>query len=345
MYKTTNLGLLLIIAPVAAVACSKADKPAPVDTMYSANALGTPVDNIALSIGEGRMRVDGGRIWYRVVGTGTGMPVMLVHGGPGTNSYALKSLEELGNDRPVVRYDQLGGGKSDGLSDTIGMNIPHFVAELDSLRSALGYERVHLVGHGWGATLALEYSRAHPAHVASLTLAGAMFDMPAWQIAMKRLVATLPESSRTAIADREVDGRFNSPDYRAAIADYFQRYMWIHPVANDADSSAQHVGQRLFEFMHGPSEVTVSGTLKDYDAMSYLKEVKVPALYVVGEFDEATPALVRKYASLTPGARFVLIRDAAHFVTWDNPAATTAAVREFLNSVDRKNAVSGGRRK
>ena len=338
-------GGLLVLTMVAPVACSSPDKQAAIDTTYNPPGLGAPTDNVAMSSGEGRLRVHGGRIWYRVVGTGTGTPVILLHGGPGTNSYALKSLEELGNDRPVIRYDQLGGGKSDGLSDTIGMNIPHFVAELDSLRAELGYDRVHLVGHSWGATLALEYYRAHPEHVVSLTMAGAIFNMPAWEIVLKQMIAALPDSSRKAIADREVDRHFNAADYRVALNEYFKRYMWIHPVGDDVDSSGQHVGQRLFEFMHGPSELTVSGTLKDYDATSFLKEITVPALYAAGQYDEASPALVRRYASMTPGARFVLIRDAAHFITWDNPTATTAAVREFLASVDSRSAEGVGRPK
>src|SRR6185312_3862825 len=51
-------------------------------------------------------------------------------------SFYLKPLEALGNDRVVIRYDQLGAGKSDPLTDTTKMTIAHFVAELDSRRSA-----------------------------------------------------------------------------------------------------------------------------------------------------------------------------------------------------------------
>ena len=54
--------------------------------------------------------------------------MILLHGGPGFNSFYLKPLEALGNERVVVRYDQLGAGKSEGMTDTAKMNIPHFVA-------------------------------------------------------------------------------------------------------------------------------------------------------------------------------------------------------------------------
>ena len=330
-----------LLALIAGASCAKSEAPAIIDSAAIASV--DPLRNdVALSPGEGRLRVDGGRIWYRVAGAGRGVPVILLHSGPGLNSYALKSLEELGNDRPVVRYDQLGGGKSDNLNDTTKMNIARFVAELEALRAQLGYDKVHLIGHAWGATLALEYSRAHPEHVVSMTLAGARLDMPSWKTGVQRLVASLPDSSRKAVAASEADGHFNSPEYRAAIADYFQRFMWRKPVVDDVDSASQHVDQILFEYMHGPSEFTVLGTLKDYDATPFLNEVKVPTLYVVGEFDEALPSLVRKYVSLTPGARYSSIAGAAHFISWDNPVATTMVIRDFLGSVDRANAGTMG---
>ena len=126
------------------LSCGEGGRPQQADSTASAVAdTAAP----ALSAGESYLAVPDGRIWYRKTGTGTGTPVILLHGGPGFNSFYLKSLEALGDDRPVIRYDQLGAGKSGPMTDTANMTIAHFVRELDSLRSALGYERVHLVGH------------------------------------------------------------------------------------------------------------------------------------------------------------------------------------------------------
>jgi len=129
-------------------------------------------------VGEGRVAVEGGTIWYRVSGVSEGVPIFLLHGGPGFSSFYMKPLEALGDEWPIVRYDQLGGGKSDRISDTALFTIDHFVGELDSLRAHLGFERVHLLGHSWGTILAVEYYRAHPEHVASLILESAALDIP-----------------------------------------------------------------------------------------------------------------------------------------------------------------------
>ncbi|HSB53665.1 MAG TPA: alpha/beta fold hydrolase, partial [Gemmatimonadales bacterium] len=162
-------------------------------------ALGCRRETIPIPTGEGRLAVPGGRIWYTVTGTGSAAPLVLLHGGPGFSSFYLKPFEALGGDRPVIRYDQLGGGKSDRISDTAMFTIPHFVAELDSLRAALGIARWHLLGHSWGTILALEYYRAHPDRVASLTFASPVFDLPAYERHARDLLATLSDSSQQAV--------------------------------------------------------------------------------------------------------------------------------------------------
>ena len=101
-------------------------------------------DQPTLIVGEAKLPVPGGNIWYKISGTGKNIPLVLLHGGPGYSSFYLKAFEELGNDRQVIRYDQLGAGKSDHISDTALFTIDHFVRELDSLRRFLGLK------HGWG---------------------------------------------------------------------------------------------------------------------------------------------------------------------------------------------------
>jgi proline iminopeptidase len=285
-------------------------------------------------VGEGRLAVQGGTIWYRVSGVSDGTPIFLLHGGPGMSSFYMKSLEALGDERPVVRYDQLGGGKSDRISDTALFTIAHFVSELDSLRAHLGYERMHLLGHSWGTILAVEYYRAHPEHVASLTLESAALDIPAWVQNAHRLVRTLPESAQRTIAVREAAGQFDAPDYQAAVNEFYGRYVWRHPVMADLDSTMSTINEAIYGYMQGPSEFTITGTLKDYDATPFLPQVRVPTFYTVGEFDEADTTTVKRFASLTPGAQVAVLAGAAHITPWDAPEENVRVVREFLHQAD-----------
>ncbi|MBA2687926.1 MAG: proline iminopeptidase-family hydrolase [Gemmatimonadaceae bacterium] len=286
--------------------------------------------------GENYLAVPGGRIWYKVSGEGSGTPVILLHGGPGFTSVYMKSLEQLGADRKVIRYDQLGSGNSTKVSDTAMFNIPHFVAELEALRAHLGYDKVHLFGHSWGAILGLEYYRAHPEHVASLIEASPALDIPAWEKHARDLVKTLPDSMQRVIAKREAEGNFEAPDYQAALMEFYGKYVWQRPVQPELDSIFAGANQGIYNYMQGPSEFTITGTLKKYDATPYLKDVKVPTLFMVGELDEANPATVKRFAAMTPGSEFAVVPNAAHIFTWDNPKDANRLIMDFLRSTDSR---------
>lgn len=283
-----------------------------------------------------RLAVNGGSIWYRVTGTGSGTPVILLHGGPGFASHYLKPLEALGDDRLVIRYDQLGSGKSDATTDTTLFTVAHFVDQLEQLRRHLQLQRFHLYGHSWGTMLAVEYYRAHPEAVASLTLASAALDSRAWERHTRELLATLPDSMVRAVEKREAERNYQAPDYQAALNEFYGRYVWRQPVVADLDSLMNSFNTAIYEYMWGPSEFTVTGTLKEFDAKPLLPSITVPVLYTVGEHDEANPATIQEFGRLTPGSRVVVIPAAAHITAWDNPTADVAAVRSFLREADTR---------
>jgi len=320
---------VLLAATLVVVSACRDSKPAQTDS-----ARVTPPPAAALPADEQMLPVPDGRIWYRKTGTGTGTPVILLHGGPGFSSYYLKSLEALGSDRPVIRYDQLGGGKSDRITDTSLFTIPHFVRELDSLRAALGYDKIHVLGHSWGTILAYEYYRAHPEHVASIVFGSACLDLPAYEKRARSLVATLSDSAQKAIKSAEDTKKYDAPSYQNAINEFYGKYVFRRPVEADLDSTFKTVNDGIYNYMQGPSEFTITGTLKKYNVRSGLAAIKVPTLYTVGEFDEVGPDLVRGFAAATPGAKFELIPGSAHITPWDNPEAMLSVVREFLLKAD-----------
>ena len=66
---------------------------------------------------DGFVPVTGGRVWFHEVRSNEATPILLLHGGPGVASDYLEPLEALADEWPVVRYDQLGGGRSDHPDD------------------------------------------------------------------------------------------------------------------------------------------------------------------------------------------------------------------------------------
>lgn len=107
---------------------------------------------------------DGAELWTAV--TGTGPPVVLLHGGPGLWDYLAPLAALLDGTFTVIRFDQRGCGRSTGNDGPF--TIAQAVADLDEVRAALGYPRWAVAGHSWGAELALRYAAACPDRVTSV---------------------------------------------------------------------------------------------------------------------------------------------------------------------------------
>jgi proline iminopeptidase len=285
-------------------------------------------------VGEFSFAVPGGKIWYKVSGNGRGVPLVVLHGGPGMSSIYLKVFDELGNDRQIVRYDQLGSGNSDKITDKTLFTIDRFVKELELLRVHLGVEKWHVLGHSWGTVVALEYYRAYPERVSSLIFGSQCLDVKGWVQSTKKLLTTLPVQLQDAVKKAESTNNYDDPMYKEAMDQFYSLYIWRHPVKADLDIMLATCNTDMYAYMWGPSEFTVTGTLKDYNPFSFLSQIKVPTMFTVGEFDEIDPAMVKKLADKVPGAKYVMFTGSGHITTWDARDENLKVVREFLQSVD-----------
>jgi proline iminopeptidase len=285
---------------------------------------------------EGFIEVTGGRVWYRIVGAGPGTPILLLHGGPGVSSQYLKPLAALGDERPVIFYDQLGCGHSDHPTDTTLWRIDRFVDEITRVRQALGLKEVHLCGHSWGTILAAEYMFTHPKGVRSLILASPALSVPLWAHDADSLRSTLPDSIKTMITRHEKDGTTDSPEYQSALMVYYTNFLGRrHPWSADVDSTFAGLNAGLYGYMQGPSEFTITGTLKNYDCTAKLGGIKVPTLFTAGRYDEAVPSTVKHFRSLIPGSELAVFDSSGHLTMQDEPENYVKVLRDFLHRVEK----------
>ena len=92
---------------------------------------------------------------HRLAGyrTGSGTPLLLVHGGPGVPcGYVYEAhAHYAGEGFEVVSWDQLGCGRSDRPDDPSLWNVARFVDEVEEVRRQLGWDRFILMGNSWAA--------------------------------------------------------------------------------------------------------------------------------------------------------------------------------------------------
>jgi proline iminopeptidase len=289
-----------------------------------------------LKEGEGKVSVQGGKIWYRIIGKGKGIPILMLHGGPGGTSRSFYQFESIGNDRPIIIFDQLGSGRSDYHTDTSLLKVSLFVEQVSALVGSLQLNSFYLHGHSWGTALALEYYLQYPKGVKAIIFNSPYFSTKLWKKDADILIKTLPDSIQIAIAEAEKTGNYNSAAYTNANTVYAKNFGVRNTrLSSDLDTIMAAGNGFIYNYMWGPTEFTATGTLINYDRISSLPKIKVPALFITGEFDEARPQTVRYFSSLVKNSQFGIIEGAGHGTMHDNKAKNIQLIKDFIATVEQ----------
>jgi L-proline amide hydrolase len=273
----------------------------------------------------GRLLFRGFRTWYEVVGDDEEpgrLPLLCLHGGPGSTHDALEPLHALAaQGRRVILYDQLGSGDSDRPDDPSLWTVETFLDQLRTVREALGLERLLLFGSSWGGMLALEYALTRPQGLAALALNSTPTSAPRWAEETRRLAAELPPGLDEKEADKE----------------YWRRHVCrLDPEPEAMQRTRTKFGKQVYETMWGPNEYTVTGTLKDWDVTDRLSEIDLPVLITSGRHDECTPKLVEALHGGIAGSEWVVFEESAHMPHFEETERFLSVVGAFLDRVERR---------
>jgi len=173
---------------------------------------------------------DGALLWTVVEGAGP--PAVLCHGGPGLWDY-LGGLSALLRDvLRVHRWDQRGCGRS---GPAAAYGIEQAVQDVQELHSKLGVdEKWIVVGHSWGAYLALLTALSHPETTCALVYVSGNGTPECWRergrsIANARTAARMtPDANRRLI---ELENRTRTWDEEVE----FRRLKWATDFVDPAD--------------------------------------------------------------------------------------------------------------
>jgi len=109
--------------------------------------------------------------WERS-GNPEGIPVMVIHGGPGGGSQPSYRRYFDPDKFDIIQFDQRGCGRSTPYAELEENDTHASVRDIEAIREHLGIEHWHVFGGSWGSTLSLIYAQNHPQRVLSLILRG-----------------------------------------------------------------------------------------------------------------------------------------------------------------------------
>lgn len=278
-------------------------------------------------------------------GSGRQPPIVVLHGGPGvpdlvSNARAFAPLTDLGSD--VYLYAQLGTDSSTRLTDPRGYGRDRDVADLEALRVRLGLDRMTLLGHSYGGSLAAAYLAAHPEHVHRLVLVSPGGLDPT-DTSGSRATAGLDTGQRvrlyrTLLAPRALLGygllQLNPTAAHAFLDD---------PEADDRNDTVVTLSAAGLHCTGAPPDPPTRGS--GFYAMQYpqsatappptdprvaLTGLPTPTLIVKGSCDYLSWHSAVDYRRELPHSALIYLPGAGHNVQHDRPAELRAAVGAFL---------------
>lgn len=254
-------------------------------------------------------------------------PLICVPGGP---MQASAYLGDLGGLPSLLRLDLRGTGESAVPADRSTYRVDRQVDDVEALRVHLGLERIDLLGHSAGGTLAVLYAARHPDRVRRLVL-----------------VAPSPRVVGIEVADedrREVaELRAEEPWFPDAYA-AFQRIWAGEPTDADWagiapfsygrwDAASQANVAREATEINGEAAAAyyAEGAFDPRAVRSALGDVQAEVLLVAGEYDVGLPPKrAAEYAGLFSHVELAVQPGSGHFPWLDEPEWFARTARGLL---------------
>ncbi|WP_018150753.1 prolyl aminopeptidase [Leeia oryzae] len=289
-------------------------------------------------------------IYWETCGNPAGIPVIFLHGGPGSGITPTSRRFFDPALYHIVLIDQRGAGKSTPPGEIRDNTTQHLIADIEAVREMLSIDQWLVFGGSWGSTLSLAYSQAHPARCLGLILRGIWMASPAevdWWMngtrnvfpeAWETYAGFLPEDERHDILgayERRLlsdDPAVYLPAARVWEAFENQCAQLLPPVANPAvsgDRNAANVARlECLYFRH-------NAFMQPGELLAGVARIRhLPCVIVHGRYDMICPV---RYAHVLhaawPGSVLQIVPDAGHSALEPGIAARlVAATGQFAQT-------------
>jgi proline iminopeptidase len=270
--------------------------------------------------------IRGVSLFVKVVGQG--IPLALMHGGPGVDHNTMLPFRPLADRFTLVFYDHRCNGRSEG-AEVSSMTWDNLTADADALRQTLGFDQWAVLGHSFGGMVALEYALRYPKSLSHLVLMDTCGDIRWAQQNAPALLAKRGYSSATVETARRFYNGEIAPNevFSSGLKLARAFYHRLDPLLLAREVAlGLHVKSRpeahIFGFGH---------LLKGWNVMDRLGEIQVPTLVMAGRDDfQFPPEHQAALAAGIPNAHLEIIERAGHNAPTERSAEVIQAVRDFM---------------
>ena len=261
-----------------------------------------------------------------VTEVGTGPPCLVMHGGLGLDQTYMRTLDPLGDTFRLLYYDHRCNGRS-STPPLSTLTIEQLATDADALRAELAHERVAVLGHSYGAFVALEYATRFPDRVTQLLLiAGAPRGGYDEEIQRNVLARNPPPEVLAALASEPT----TDEEYAAMLRDMLPLY--LNPDA-DVDAVAKTLEGTEFKAAAGTASMEA---WSQWDATNNLAAVSAPTLVVGGGWDWICPrSQAEAIATGVSDAELVVWDDVGHFPWLEQPERFFDLIRSWAKRTAR----------
>ena len=293
---------------------------------------------------ESRIPIGNFSLYAREIGPGR--PLIVLHGGPDfDHRYLLPDLDRLADAFRLIYYDQRGRGQSAEGVRAEDVTMASDVDDLDRVRQHFQLASTAILGHSWGAVVALEYALRHPDRVSHLIL---MNPAPA-SAADVSILRRFYLQKLGSDMDRQVaivkSAAYREGDPQAVAARY--RVHFKPALARRDDYEKLMAAMKAGFVSQGKEGIVKARGVEDrlmqdtwertgYDLMPKLAALRMPSLVIWGDHDFIPIEISTHIAGAIPSARLVTLKDCGHFAYLECPSAVRTAVDDFFGGTSRK---------
>jgi proline iminopeptidase len=288
---------------------------------------------------ESRIPVGNGSLYVRDVGNGS--PVIVLHGGPDFDiRYLLPDLDRLADSYHLIYYDQRGRGKSAARVRPEDVSLASDVEDIDRVRDRFHLEQAAVLGHSWGAVLALEYALRHPTRVSRLILMNPAPASTADYAVLRS--AYIQKLGKDFDRQREIlaSAAYKEGDPETVAARY--RLHFEAALARSEDYETLMARMKAAFVSQGKAGILKaravedrlkadSWSLTEYDLLPKLAALNIPTLVIAGDKDFIPAEIAQHIASAIPGAQLVTLRNCGHFSYLECPTDVRKAFDDFFH--------------